>query len=446
LVVEGGNMRIAIDRGLSIAVESAPEQRLSMASSARHVAVKGADYRGLKPSVQVKVNDRVGLGDVLFTDRLDPRLRVTAPGAGVVVAINRGVRRKLTSVVIRLEGTAAADFTRYSSRQINTLDTDQVQQLLLQSGLWTALRARPFDNIPTPATRPRWLFVTAMDTNPGALDPQLVITPYQDEFADGLRMLARLGAEAIYLCHGPNAEIPVPEEITTLRKIQFDGPHPAGLPGTHIQYLARPNVGAQAWHINYQDVVAIGKLVRHGELWTERSIALSGAVVRQPRLLRTRLGAKLSELLSDDISSGQTVLSGSVLSGQVAYDTTDYLGRYHQQVYVLPAAEPQRNWRSNLRRLTALLGTSPTEILHNRATTLGGSGLLPVEAFESVWPFANAPVPLLRALLVADAEAAATQGCLALAEEDLALLSVVCPAKRDYGAALRRTLDTLEQD
>lgn len=439
-------MRIAIDRGLDIAATSAPDQHLSIAPPVRHVAVKGADYRGLKPSVQVKVNDRVALGDVLFADRLDSRLKVTAPGAGVVVAINRGIRRRLTSVVIRLEGTSAVDFTHYSSRQINALDTDLVQQRLLQSGLWTALRARPFDRIPAPATRPRWLFVTAMDTNPGALDPQLVITPYKDEFADGLRALARLGAKAIYLCHSPNAEIPVPEEITILQQIQFDGPHPAGLPGTHIQYLARPDLDTQAWHINYQDVVAVGKLFRHGEIWTERSIALCGAAASGARLLRTRLGARLSELLKDEISAGQTVLSGSVLSGALAYNTTDYLGRYHQQVCVLPVAGPQRKWRSSLRWLTARLRTAPTGTLLNGATTLEGSGLLPTEAFESVWPFANAPVPLLRALLVADAEMAETQGCLALAEEDLALLSAVCPTKRDYGAALRRTLDKLEQD
>jgi Na+-transporting NADH:ubiquinone oxidoreductase subunit A len=439
-------MRIAIPRGLNVELTGCPEQTLAMGSSVAHVAVKGTDYRGLKPTLRVKVNDHVRLGEVLFVDRLDPRLRVTAPGAGVIVAINRGVRRSLTSVVIRLDGNAAVKFADYTSQAINSLNTDQVQRQLLQSGLWTAFRARPFERVPSPATKPRWLFVTAMDTNPGALDPQLVIAAHKDAWADGLRVLARVGAEAVYVCHGPKTEISIPEGTPTIRPVQFDGPHPAGLPGTHIHYLARPDVGAEAWHINYQDVVAVGKLFRNGELWTERSIALSGAGARRPRVLRTRLGAKLSELLRDERTEGQIVLSGPILSGQRVGGTTDFLGRYHQQVCILPTQVPREGRWVDVRRLASWLQNWLPESLVTGPAPHVGSGLLPVEAFESVWPFANAPIPLLRALLVGDAESAETQGCLALAEEDLALLSAVCPAKRDYGTALRRTLHMLEQD
>lgn len=437
-------MRIPITGGLNIALNwGAPAQEFDGASPVEHLAVMGADYRGIKPTLQVAVDDRVRLGDVLFTDRLEPRLRVTAPGAGVVVAINRGARRSLTSVVIRLEGSSAIEFSRYTSDEIDSLGTDQVQDQLLQSGLWTALRTRPFDRVPAPATKPRWLFVTAMDTNPGAINPQIAIDPYIDDWEHGLRVLTRLGAEAVYVCHGPDDAVPLPQGFA-IRPVQFDGPHPAGLPGTHIHHLASPDVGTEAWHINYQDVVAIGRLFRQGELWTERSIALCGAGARRPRLLRTRLGAKISELLGNEILTGQTVLSGSALSGRIAAAHTDYLGRFHQQVCLLPPPARRRKWAFGWHPFNRSLRPSAQAIVASEPD-MHPSGLLPVEAFERVWPFTSAPVPLLRALLSGDTETAEMLGCLAFAEEDLALLSAVCPAQRDYGAALRRTLDALEE-
>ncbi len=54
--------------------------------------------------------------------------------------------------------------------------------------------------------------------------------------------------------------------------------------------------------------------------------------------------------------------------------------------------------------------------------------------------------PLLRALVVGDAQAGARLGCLELAEEDLALVSFLCPGKLDYGALLRALLDAIAKD
>jgi Na+-transporting NADH:ubiquinone oxidoreductase subunit A len=71
--------------------------------------------------------------------------------------------------------------------------------------------------------------------------------------------------------------------------------------------------------------------------------------------------------------------------------------------------------------------------------------MLPLECFDRVWPFRVPPAALLRALLVGDADNAIQLGCQGLAEEDLALCTYVCAAKRDYGLALRRTLRDIER-
>ena len=437
----GAKVRVAINRGLSIEIDGvSPQSQIDTGTPVRHVAVLGADYPHLKPSMRVAVNDRVRLGDTVFCDRLDPDVKVVAPGSGVVAAIHRGPRRALISVVIRLEGNATCSFERHNTKQINGLAKAEVRRILLESGLWTALRARPFERVPASDSEPRWLFVTAMDTSPGGFSPDSLLEGSAPAFEDGIRVLARLGAEALYVCHGPGFEVPLPPEVPGVRPIQFEGPHPAGLPGTHVDRLARPTLADEAWHIGYQDVLAIGRLFRGGELFTERVISVCGGGVRRPRLLRTRLGASLRELLRDDANEGSTVVSGSILSGRAVGEADAYLGRFHQQVSLPESRQPHNSPWSVLQ---AMFRPRP---VWSRASGDPDAGLLPVQAFERVWPHRTPPVALLRAVLARDTETAEKLGCLSFAEEDMALLSTVCPAGLDYGAALRRTLNAIQQE
>ena len=102
--------------------------------------------------------------------------------------------------------------------------------------------------------------------------------------------------------------------------MQLDGPHPAGLPGTVIHRLCNLDTENQAWYINYQDVIAIGKLFRDGELWTKRVVTLNGVDVDQPRAVKTWLGANLGELLRDYSLEDKAVISGPLLSRTVGQE------------------------------------------------------------------------------------------------------------------------------
>lgn len=81
---------IRIKKGLDIPLAGAPEQRVDDGSPVGSVALLGADYIGMRPRMQVEPGDEVKLGQALFTDRRSPDVPFTAPGAGVVEAINRG--------------------------------------------------------------------------------------------------------------------------------------------------------------------------------------------------------------------------------------------------------------------------------------------------------------------------------------------------------------------
>ncbi|MFL9708913.1 NADH:ubiquinone reductase (Na(+)-transporting) subunit A, partial [Aeromonas veronii] len=70
------------------------------------------------------------------------------------------------------------------------------------------------------------------------------------------------------------------------------------------------------WHINYQDVIAYGKLFTTGEICTDKVISLAGPNVLKPRLLRTRIGASMAQLTNNELRADENrIISGSILSG-----------------------------------------------------------------------------------------------------------------------------------
>ncbi|MGY8817116.1 MAG: NADH:ubiquinone reductase (Na(+)-transporting) subunit A, partial [Pseudomonadales bacterium] len=88
---------VNISRGLDIPVPGAPEQVIHKGPIIRSVAVIGDDYIGMKPTMSVKVGDRVKLGQLLFSDKRTEGVLYTSPASGVVASINRGERRVFQS-------------------------------------------------------------------------------------------------------------------------------------------------------------------------------------------------------------------------------------------------------------------------------------------------------------------------------------------------------------
>lgn len=443
---------IRITKGLDLPLSGSPTRQLDQAVGVERVALLGRDYPGVKPSLLVSEGEQVRLGQPLFSDKQQPAVLFTSPGCGRVAAINRGERRAFVSLVIELAGDDQVSFPVLTPDQLMQLTSEQVEQRLLQSGLWTALRVRPYSGIPVPGSRPAALFVTAIDTNPLALDPTWVIPDYREQFQAGLQVLLQLTDSPIYLCQAPGADLPSAPGITPA---VFAGPHPAGLAGTHIHHLAPVDQHHQAWHLGYQDLIAIGTLFLTGRIWSERIVALAGPPVLEPRLLKTRLGADLRALTNGQLKDGeQRIISGSVMSGQAISDETAFLGRYHTQISVLPEERQRRflDWlmpgcdRHSVTRLFAS-SCMPRRLLPLGTSNHGSSrAMVPIGSYERVMPLDLQITWLLRSLLAQDLELAIKLGCLELDEEDLALCSYVCPSKIDYGSHLRSVLRRIAEE
>ena len=447
-----------IKKGLDLPIAGTPSGDLVDAKTVRSVAVLGEDYPGMKPTMAVAEGDRVKQGQILFSDKKTEGVVFTAPAAGTVSSINRGAKRAFIGLVIDVEsdvdGDQAEAFASYAAKDLTTLERQTVVNQLLQSGAWTALRTRPFSRIPDPQSTPNSVFVTAIDTNPLAADPKPIIAAREAEFAAGLAVLGRLTDGAVHLCQDDSEALAASTQVGVTSHV-FAGPHPAGLPGTHIHFVDPVSTNKTVWFIGYQDVIAIGYLFLNGRVLNERVVALGGPGVTTPRLLRTSVGANLDELTAGELTGGeQRVISGSILAGHTARGQHAFLGRYHTQVSVLTEDRERKlfGWLVPGAAVHSVFPAFLSKWIGEKSvsfsTNTNGStrAMVPIGTYDDVIPMDILATPLMRSILVGDVEKSINLGCLELDEEDVALCTYACPGKYEFGPVLRDLLTQIEKE
>ena len=445
---------IKIRRGLDLPIAGAPGESIEDGPSIRSVALVGFDYHGMKPTMAVAVGDRVKKGQVLFTDKKTEGVKYTATASGTVAAVNRGYQRVLQSVVIDIEGDEAEEFAQHTPEKLDSLSREQVVDQLVESGMWTSIRTRPFSRVPAIDSAPHAIFVSAMDTHPLAVNPALVLAEKAESFKNGLSVIAKLTEGKLFVCHASDSSIPTVSAENIVYET-FSGMHPAGNVGTHIHFLSPVSISKVAWTIGYQDVIAIGELFTTGKLSSERIISLGGPQIENPRVVRTQLGASLEELTAGQLKPGENrIISGSVFGGRTATGPLAYLGRYDLQVCALlegrerPFLHYFTLGGNRFSKLPIYISNLFKSKKWDFTTSANGSerAMVPVGAYERVMPLDILPTQLLRALIVGDTDMAQKLGCLELDEEDLALCTFVSVGKYEYGPILRDNLMRIEKE
>ncbi|TDJ05570.1 MAG: Na(+)-translocating NADH-quinone reductase subunit A [Deltaproteobacteria bacterium] len=440
---------IKIKKGLSLPLKGNPQQTIEDTKRTKTVAINGLDYVGMKPTMLVKEGDTVQIGQPLFTDKKNEGVIFTAPAAGKVLSINRGAKRVFQSLVIQV----AASESQVDIAPPRSLDPKSIASTLVETGLWTSFRTRPYSKIPAVGSTPNSIFITAMDTNPLAADPELITSEHVKEFERGLQIISKLTEGKTYLCKEAGKSIPSVAEVEVK---EFKGVHPAGNAGTHIHFIDPVSDKKTVWYIGYQDVIAIGKFFALGEFWTERVISLAGPLVKKPRLIRTRLGANCMDIVNSELVKGKEarIISGPVWKGHRCDQSYSYLGRYHNQISVLEEGTKREflGWNSpgfnkfSITR-TFLSALNPAKTFALNSSTHGSPrAMIPIGMFEKVMPLDILPVPLLKSLITGNTDLAQKLGALELDEEDLALCTFADTGKVDYGPMLRETLTTIERE
>lgn len=444
-----------IKQGLDLPILGSPEQHIETTKPVGKVALLGDDYFGMRPTMLVAEGDRVSTGQPLFEDKKNPGVIFTSPASGQVAAVNRGAKRRFQSIEISVEGDDRVEFAGAKGADPSSLGREGVTSQLVQSGLWTSLRTRPYGKVPSPGSQPSSIFVQAIDTNPLAADPVVAMGQKTAEFTLGLRALTELTDGKVFVCKSSSADVPG-AGMDGVQVETFDGPHPAGLVGTHIHFLDPVGPTKTVWYIGYQDVCAIGSFLQSGVLDTSRIISLAGPIVTKPRLLETQLGASVSELIDGEYDASLNIrpISGSVLNGRKALGPFDYLGRYHTQISLIEEGNEREflGWQKpgiDKYSVTPVFASAafPNKKFAFTASTNGSErAMVPLGTFEKMMPLDILPTQLLRSLIYRDTDEAQLLGALELEEEDLALCTFVCPGKYEYGSLLRESLTTIERE
>ena len=446
-----------LKKGLDLPISGAPVQTIHEGPKITKVAVSGRDFIGLKPKMLVAEGDKVKKGQPLFLHKTSPDVQYVAPGAGTITDLNRGARRVLETIVITLdESEDEVTFEATDADKLTELARENVQKRLYESGHWTYFKTRPYSHVPQQDTVPNSIFVTAMDSDPLAPDANVIIAEKADAFAAGIDVLSNLTDGSVFVCHDGKGSMPAVKSGKAKFE-SFEGPHPAGLAGTHIHFLDPVSAEKTVWSIHYQDVIAIGNLFTSGKIDTDRVISLAGPLATNPRLVSTRVGASTDELTADEAETGIDcrVISGSILSGVAAHDQFAFLSRSARQITLIEEDTKQRvlgwinpasnSWSFTNVHLTSLFAKS-RKFAFGSNQRGGRRAMVPFGSYERVIPMDVLPTQLLRAILTVDTDLSQKLGALELDEEDLALCTFICHSKYEYGEALRINLAKIEKE
>ena len=229
---------IKIKKGLNIPINGEQTEDINVSKNSRSVAILGDDYVGMKPTMLVEEGEDVKLGQPLFEDKKNPGVIFTSPAGGKVESINRGERRALQSVVIEISKTEeSVEFNSYSDTEISQASTEEIRKQLIDSGMWTSFRTRPYSKIPNINSLPANLFISALDTQPLSPNPEFIINLKLESFNFGVIVLRKLLDCPIHVSVGENSSLPITEN-DNLNLHTFSGPHPAGLVGTQMHFIS----------------------------------------------------------------------------------------------------------------------------------------------------------------------------------------------------------------
>ena len=433
---------IKISKGLDLPISGKPDISITDEPKISSVSLLANDFVGMKPTMLVKENDEVKVGEKLFEDKKNPGIFFTAPAGGLIKSINRGDKRKFLSIEIEIsQNEEFIDFDMGSSQ-------DEIKNTLINSGLWNVFRTRPFNRTPNISSSPEALFINCCDTNPLSVDPYEIINIEKDSFDKGLEIIKQLFDCDIHLTYQNNN---FDNTLSGINYHQFTGPHPAGLVGTHISKIHPVNLNSKVWTANFQDIISIGYLKINKKIKTTKIISLGGPAVFEPSLIKVRHGSNLDEITAGKIDDNSRVISGSVLHGHESEGVMKYLGYYDSQVSVIPdeVNEIFLNWLmpgSSLHsKLNVFISSfiKPKKYIFNTSIGGGNRAIVPISSYEEVVPMDILVTQLLKSLVVSDIEMAIDLGMLELVPEDLSLCSYVCPSKYDYSSILMDNLNKL---
>ncbi len=448
---------VKLRKGLDIRLLGVANKIKTVAALPETIAIKPTDFHGMVPKMVAKEGDHVRMGDVIFHDKYNEKIKYASPASGTVQSVVRGAKRKIMAVVIKLD--AEQNFEGGTPIDVSSMSGDQVKEKLLASGLWPFIKQRPIDIVANPDNEPKAIFISAFDSSPLAPDYDYVLHGRSKEFQAGLDALTKLTSGKVHVTLNDNA--PADETFTGAQGVEINkirGKHPAGNVGTQIHHFDPINKGEFVWVVNAQDVAIIGRYFLTGVYNLKRKIAITGSELKDPHYVDTIIGANVSVILDGQITTDNVrIISGNVLTGE-KIENDGYLGFYDNQITVIPEGDElkfvmTKGWMSpgldkfsnNRLLLSAWFGGNKRYRMDTNTNGEERAFVITGE-LEKVFPFDILPMQLTKAAITDDIDGMENLGIYEVAPEDFALCEYVCTSKINIQDKIRQGLDLIHKE
>ena len=439
-------MKLKISKGLDLKLAGALTTAQFTEIKPPRCAVAPDDFPGFEPKLDVKEGDEVKIGSKLMHDKKNPIVCLVSPVSGKVKSIVRGERRRIVHVIIESDNKNNAE-----SFDVNM----SLVELLGASGLLAMMRRRPYDIVPSTESKPRDIFVTAMDTAP--LAPSLLYGLFEDAksvLVVAVKALKTLTSGTVYLSHDSSWQF---GDITGAEMVEVQGKHPAGNVGVQIANISPVNKGEDVWTLDVVTLYKIGQLLLTGTLDPMVTIAVVGPEVARPSLLRTAVGCDIKPLLAGllkDIRHHIRIISGNVLTGVAVDEADGFLHYPYRQVTVIAEGDDVNEfmgWASLSPSKLSVSRSFPLRFLRKvfspDARLLGGRRAMIMSGeYEKVLPMDIMAEYLFKAIISRNIDEMEALGIYEIAPEDVALCEFVDTSKLPVQQIVREGLDFLRRE
>jgi NADH:ubiquinone oxidoreductase, Na(+)-translocating, A subunit len=450
---------IKIKKGLDINLKGKPKGELCPMIQSAFYTIYPDDFPGLVPKLAVKVGDKVLAGDPVLYDKNRPDIKIVSPVSGEIVAVNRGEKRKLLSIVV--EADKEIRYKQFGKKGVKGMSPQTIKIALAEAGILSYMRRRPYNYIADPADEPRDIFVPAFYSAPLAPNLDFILRGQEADFQTGLDALAAITEGKVYLGTRNTTQASCLVNAKNVSIVPFKGPHPAGNGSVQINHIKPINKGETVWTVDPANVLYIGRFFNKGIVDLTRIIALTGSEVNEkarlyyPMLPGTAIKPLVEGNVTEDIHL--RYISGDVLTGtHIAADGSLHAG--DNQLTVIPEGDEVHEfvgWAMPGLKKFSVSKTYPTFLIEPTmgkeyridARIKGGQrAMIMSNEWDKVFPMDIIPEFLIRAIIAMDIDKMENLGIYEIAPEDFALCEFVDTSKMELQKIVRTGLDWIYKE
>tara|TARA_B100000927_G_scaffold288876_1_gene284350 strand:+ start:714 stop:2045 length:1332 start_codon:yes stop_codon:yes gene_type:complete len=441
-------MDIVVKKGLDLKLVGKPSHEIEQAKFSEDFSVYPTDFHGIFPKLVIKENDSVKAGDILFYDKNSEKVKFVSPVSGKIKEILRGDRRKVLEIKIKAE----KDISYKKIKKLKSENPSEIIDYLLENGLWTYIKQRPYDIIADPESNPKEIFISGFDSSPLSANYDFITKDQKENIVEAINLLSRLtkGSINISLRKESNSFL---RELNGVIIHNVSGPHPAGNLSTIINRVSPINKGDIVWTLNLPDLAIIGNTILNGKFSPERVVALVGSSFLEPKYIKLLSGSNISNLMSLN-NDNTRIISGNVLTG-TKIDPKGHLRHYSNEITAIPEgndydlfgwAKPMFEKFSISRALTFSWLFPNKKYDLNTNTNGEHRAFVVTGSFEEVFPLDIYPMQILKACMYKDLDEMEALGMYEVSPEDFALTEFICVSKQPHQNIIREGLDLMKKE